>query len=934
MVATAKESRAIVENIPEVDKVLTERNYGKWEWYMQNELASRYLWSVVGGTEQNGSRGYRLKNRNALVTIKISCGKHMYNDIYSEDNAYNAWEKIKSKLGAATNERPDLISIPTSDYPIWRGFMENYLISRGLGEFLKEKDKSDCEKDEKTTDQAERKDEKSTDQEEKKDEKALDAIKLHCGAHMRKFIWYMDCAKSAWKELEAERDEFAELHNEDYRVLKKGNYKEWSSHIKLHLQRLRLWSIVSNAKDDSIQAISEIKNACALRIIKAACGRDMLSCIFHKNSVYEAWKGLEKAASLGKNDVYLRYPQLLHNVKINKFLPENQDSNNDSWMGANVFFRDFPEALTAEITEDGSTALHVAVRLGRADLVRDLLKLMTPAQLEARTHKGDTPMSVAAKGYNNLEIVKMMAEKNKYLLQMENQDEHSALAIAAINGDEIVFRYLHKLTPPEMLWQSGSIGKRISNLLTSAARIDAFDVVLKILGTLEKKELSESVFSRDDSGMNLLTVLAGKPSAFPSGNKFGPFGVLTYWLAGTKLGGIVLNALKAIVPCIKVQPLYSRVQHRQTVEILKRILSPESLIEDAIHLATIHGIIEIFKALIETNLYLEDVKDDEKRGLFQIAIVSRQESIFRYISQMGQRNQNITLPDIYDNNTLHCAGVWMHSPQLDKAQGHAGCCMQLQQLDKAQDHDGCCEVEKVVPPRYREAINKDRMTPKDLFSVHHKGLAEQGEKWMKDISNACMLVTILIATVMFAAAFTLPGGSDQNTGRSLIAKSAAFKVFVVSDAVSLFGSCTSVLMFFSILTARFAERDFLLSLPRKLILGLFTLFISIATMMAAFAATLVIVLRGEASWVYIPVSVLAAIPVLLFGLLQLPLFYHIVISTYGRDICRWIRFIISFFRCKKKNFFIPAYLYYLLSVMMMMELNFCIQLIHVYNYFL
>ncbi|MCL7026811.1 hypothetical protein MKW94_022626 [Papaver nudicaule] len=139
-----------------------------------------------------------------------------------------------------------------------------------------------------------------------------------------------------------------------------------------------------------------------------------------------------------------------------------------------MFFRDFPEALTAEITKDGSTALHVAVRLGRADFVRDLLKLMTPAQLEATTHKGNTALSVAAKGYNNLEIVKLMAKINPYLLQMENEEEHSALAIAAINGDEMVFRYLYSVTPPKMLLQSGSIGKRVSNLLTSAARIDAF----------------------------------------------------------------------------------------------------------------------------------------------------------------------------------------------------------------------------------------------------------------------------------------------------------------------------------------------------------------------------------------------------------------------------------------------------------------------------
>ncbi|KAI3834786.1 hypothetical protein MKX03_037920 [Papaver bracteatum] len=967
MVETAATSRANLENVPEVNKVLTKRNYEKWREYMLNELTSKCLWSVVDGTDKNGSRGYKLKNRDALVIIKISCGKEMFNDIYSDDNACDAWCKIEDKLEAWRKsecrpdtfaiERTDSVPIQTSDYKKWSESMQKYLTDKGLWGFLEEPkpDRLDSAKD----------------------EKALDVIKLHCPPHMQKFIWYVDCAKSAWKELLAEQDEFAEVHHETrdgehiipeaYRVLTRSNYKEWSSHMKLRFQSLRLWSIVNNAKDDSSESISNIKDACALRIIKEACGRHMLFSIFTTDSAHKAWKVLEKDASLEQRDVYSRYSRLLHAVKIDRFGPEEQDPKKEFWRGANYFFRDFPEALTAEITDDGSTTLHVAVRLGRANFVAELLKLMSTAQLEATTIKGNTALSVAAKGYNNLEIVEKMAQINRYLLQIENVEEHNALAIAAINGDEKVFRYLYGVTPTAMLWQSGSIGKRISNLLTSAARIDAFDVVLKILKTLKDEKQEEYVFSRDDYGMNLLTVLAGKPSSFPSGNKFGLIGGIIYRLAGVKPDGILLKALKAIVPCIKIQPLYSKVQHHQTMEIVYRICPlvcnyqpeelNEALINDAIYLATIHGIIEIFKLLIDTNLYLEDVKDNEKRGLFQIAIISRQEKIFEYISQLGQRNQNISLLDSFGNNTLHCAGVWMQSPQLDKADGSRGCCKQLPQLDKADGPAGCCKqspqldkehdhpagsckkspqldkahgpagfwmqspqldkahgpalqmqrelqwfevVQRVVPPRYREAINKDRMTPKSLFSLHHKGLVEQGEKWMKDTSNACMLVTTLIATVMFAAAFTLPGGSDQNTGRSLIAKSAAFKVFVVCDAVSLFASCTSVLMFFSILTARFAERDFLISLPRKLILGLSTLFISIATMMATFAATLVIVLRGEASWVFIPVCVLASIPVLLFGLLQLPLFYHIVKSTYGRDICRWTRFTFSFLCCRKR----------------------------------
>ncbi|KAI3930151.1 hypothetical protein MKW92_020713 [Papaver armeniacum] len=175
------------------------------------------------------------------------------------------------------------------------------------------------------------------------------------------------------------------------------------------------------------------------------------------------------------------------------------------------------------------------------------------------------------------------------------------------------------------------------------------------------------------------------------------------------------------------------------------------------------------------------------------------------------------------------------------------------------------EVEKVVNLKYREMKNKKGTKPKDLFTVQHKSLVKEGEKWIKEASQACMVVSTLIATVMFAAAFTVPGGNNQNTGYPMFLNARAFMVFSIR--------CT-----------RYAEQDFLKSLPRKLILVFFFLFVSIAFMMATFAATLVIVLHEKVPWVYAPVILLATIPVVLFGALQFPLFFDIVSSTFGRGI--------------------------------------------------
>ncbi|KAI3946287.1 hypothetical protein MKW92_026887 [Papaver armeniacum] len=91
-------------------------------------------------------------------------------------------------------------------------------------------------------------------------------------------------------------------------------------------------------------------------------------------------------------------------------------------------------------------------------------------------------------------------------------------------------------------------------------------------------------------------------------------------------------------------------------------------------------------------------------------------------------------------------------------------------------------------------------------------------------------------------------------------------------------------MFLAILTSRYAEEDFLLSLPTKLILGLATLFFSIVTMMVAFGAAFDIVLVHRLRWVPIPIVLFGFVPVTLFALLQFPLLVTMVSSTYWPHI--------------------------------------------------
>ncbi|KAI3958037.1 hypothetical protein MKW98_020679 [Papaver atlanticum] len=554
---------------------------------------------------------------------------------------------------------------------------------------------------------------------------------------------------------------------------------------------------------------------------------------------------------------------------------------------ARTFLNAFPEILSDKVSPDGKTVLHGVFMFGKLKVGKDLLDMVTPKQLAIKTNDGNTVISFAVEA-NNVQMVKLMVGKNSDLLLIRNKKGHIPLITAAINGDEEMLRYLYSVTPMEDIFVEDDrpIRKKElrdrdgATLITAALRVEIYDIALKLL-----KSFPRLASTQDNDGMTVFDVLAGKPSAFPSGNRFGFFQKCIYLIAGVARYRVVGKALKLTVP--HLQKLDDKkLKHEQVAEIvdiictgladskLKQLALSKAI--DAAYLSVIHGIVELFTALAKSNGNLMLHRDKNGNGLLQLAVLHRQENVFKAILDMGMQHPTTAPLDEDENNILHCAAFWRPLLHLHKASGEA--------LQMQREIQWFKEVEKVVKPKYREMKNGKGIKPEALFTKEHETLVKEGEKWVKEVSQACMVVSTLIATVMFAAAFTVPGGNDQNTGFPMFLESRAFLFFIISDAVSLFASCTSILMFFTLLTSRYAERDFLTSLPTKLILGLLFLFFSIATMLATFAATLIIVLREQYSWVYIPVIISASIPVALFGSLQFPLFIEIVMSTYGPGI--------------------------------------------------
>uniref|UniRef100_A0A7N2LKA9 PGG domain-containing protein n=1 Tax=Quercus lobata TaxID=97700 RepID=A0A7N2LKA9_QUELO len=257
------------------------------------------------------------------------------------------------------------------------------------------------------------------------------------------------------------------------------------------------------------------------------------------------------------------------------------------------------------------------------------------------------------------------------------------------------------------------------------------------------------------------------------------------------------------------------------------------------------------------------------RDLFKLSILHRQDEVFRLLCRSPAKNPKFALVDRDKNTILHFAAMFEPSSGSRSSFSYA--------------KRSTMEVESIVPPSKLECINTNGKRPRELFTESHKVLVKEGEEWMKGTASSCTVVATLIVTIMFAAAITVPGGNKQETGLPTFLNEKVFMVFIISDALSLLSASTSLLMFLGILTSRYAEEDFLDSLPKKMIVGLSTLILSIANMMITFCASLSIILPGK-SRVVIPAICLASVPVTLFTCMQFHLLIDMVISTYGSRI--------------------------------------------------
>ncbi|XP_027339483.1 uncharacterized protein LOC113853184 [Abrus precatorius] len=531
-----------------------------------------------------------------------------------------------------------------------------------------------------------------------------------------------------------------------------------------------------------------------------------------------------------------------------------------NWQAAKPILDENPRLKRAAIAGGWPTVLHVAASTNHHPFVVELLKLLDNDEIALQDQKSNTAFCfVAAAG--NWRIAELMLTRNPNLPTIPGGEGMYPVQFAALQGRCPMACKLYPMT--KHMFKNDDADKNQNLLFFTCIKTCNYRLALKMVR--DNKMLA---FARDEdpeyNGFTALHLLAQNEKPLDSCCHCSEPPMLIRINPAMKQ-----HVFFQLVNCLWKTIISNTDSKRKIIDIISR---PSQLLFDAAQVGNFGFLSELISAY--PSLIWE--VDSKNRSIIHTAVLHRHASIYNLIHEIGfVKDIIVTYEGNEDKNLLlHLAAKLAPPSQLELVSGAA--------FQMSLEISWFEEVKHIIPLSFIRMKNSEGLTAQELFTREHKELLREAEAWMKRTAESCMLISTVIATGVFSAAISVPGGMDDETKKPNYLNKASFLVFAISDAMALISSATAILIFLSILISRYAEYDFHRSLPLKLIFGLFTLFISITSMMVAFGSAFFITYNYGFKWIPSSISVLACLPILIFIVLKFSLWFDIIKATCYR----------------------------------------------------
>ena len=184
-------------------------------------------------------------------------------------------------------------------------------------------------------------------------------------------------------------------------------------------------------------------------------------------------------------------------------------------------------------------------------------------------------------------------------------------------------------------------------------------------------------------------------------------------------------------------------------------------------------------------------------------------------------------------------------------------------------------IRKSLQRSFHFLYNNNSQTPEEVFTKKHQNLVKLGGSWLISTSNACSVVAGLFVTSTFSTATNVPEGFESKVNKSS-------KIYACSSFVSFYSSLIAVVMFLAIPTSGCRERDFRHALPLKLLLGLTSFYISIASTLVSFTTGHFFIFRNQLKFVSSTSYIVTNVLVTVSSMAVFPLYFHLVWATFKK----------------------------------------------------
>ncbi|XP_042752552.1 protein ACCELERATED CELL DEATH 6 isoform X3 [Lactuca sativa] len=568
-----------------------------------------------------------------------------------------------------------------------------------------------------------------------------------------------------------------------------------------------------------------------------------------------------------------------------------------------------PDGPLRKLTIHDDTVLHIASYHKRNKLVLQLLGMLPEDQpniLTVKNEAGKTILHSTATNNDTVEAAVEMLRRAPSLLAMTDNLGETPLFRAARYGKSKIFYFLQA----EMNRRFPAKATDLMDFLQRNNKATILHVAIHTLALDIAKTYPRLIGEEDGDGMTALQLLACKPSVFNNGfeaNFFKRFICKIIYLINPKERASRVPILKKFkkqklksesakeLATLLIEndtsweesepmPNQNRTKlHKYGGDImpsqnhsLEIIIAPTP--DSPLILATKSGCTEIVKKILQMYPQAVEHIDKDGRDILHVAIQYRRKEIYNLVVNMKYSLRRLRGKiDKQGNSIMHMVGIKVKDPKAEQDNRSPAFVLRDDLLLFSRVKD-ICTIQATLQ------VNEGGVTAEQLFIESNARLQVDAKEWMKSTAEHCSIVAVLIATVAFAAAYTVPGGPNQNTGYPLLKSKPFFIVFALADALSLACSLTSVIIFLSILTSSFRLNDFQHSLHNKLFIGLTVLILSVSMMMIAFAATLILTISSEQGhWKNIMLYMISFFPVTVFVCSYIHL-YKLLIEAFLRRL--------------------------------------------------